>query len=76
MERGLSIYRVMGSLLVLDVVLFGLSGIPAIKHAEHGWKLVVGDICWFGFLAGALAVLVLAVTALVRSALGRRPTAA
>ena len=72
MERRWSVYRTMIVLLVLDVVLFAASGIPAIKHAKHGWKLVVGDICWFGFLIGALALLAVALVTLVRGATGKR----
>jgi hypothetical protein len=73
-ERKLSIYRVMAGLLVADLVLFACSGIPAVKNAKHGAKYVIGDILWFGFLAGALALIVLAVVAVVRRS-GRTATA-
>lgn len=49
---------VLGGLLALAFVLFMLSGIPALKDAQHGWYLVLGDICWFGFLLSALAFVV------------------
>ena len=71
MEPKFSIYRIMGALLVLEVVLLVTSGIPAIKNAEHGWKHVLGSITWGGFLLTTLVLIMLAVTALVRR---RRPT--
>jgi hypothetical protein len=74
MERKWSIYRVMAALLVADLVLFACSGIPAVKNAKHGAKYVIGDILWFGFLGGALALIVLAVVAVV-SRRGRTATA-
>ena len=63
MDRKTSI---MSALLVLDVALLGVSGIPAIKHAGHGWKLVVGDGSWGGFLVGAVSLIVLAGATVVR----------
>jgi hypothetical protein len=50
--------RLAVALLVLDVVLFVLSGIPRYKNATHGANQIVGDIIWFGFLIGALALLI------------------
>jgi hypothetical protein len=67
-----SIYRVMGALLVADVALLAVSGIPAVKHAGHGWKHVVGDVSWGGFLALSIATIALATAAIVR---GRRARA-
>jgi hypothetical protein len=49
-----------------DVVLFMLSGIPRLRDARSGVDLVVGDVVWFGFLAGLLTVVVLAALALTR----------
>ncbi len=66
METKSSIYRIMGALLVFDVALLIVSGIPAIKHADHGWKGVVGGVSWGGFLLIAAVVIVLAATTLVR----------
>jgi len=43
-----------------------VSGIPAFKNADSGWKSVVGDVAWGGFVVLAVAVLGLAVTTLVR----------
>jgi hypothetical protein len=67
--RNTGIYRVMGALLVADVALLVVSGVPALKHAEHGWKAVAGDVAWGGFLALSTVLIALAATALVR---GRR----
>ncbi|MGN6379776.1 MAG: hypothetical protein ACTHNU_12545 [Gaiellales bacterium] len=66
MHSKLNIYRIMGALLVLDVALLLLSGIPALKNADHGWKLVLGGIGWFGFVAGSVALIAMAITAIVR----------
>ena len=63
--------RTLGGLLALAFVLFSLSGIPTVKDATSGGWLVVGDICWFGFLLTALAFLVAGVVLLVRR-LGHR----
>jgi hypothetical protein len=57
--------RTLLSLLVLDVVLFLLSGIPAIKNADHGAALVLSDVVWFGFLIGLLVLVVTGALALV-----------
>jgi hypothetical protein len=69
MNRNSSIYRIMGALLVVDVALLAISGIPGIKHAGHGWRQVAGDVSWVGFVAVSIAVIALAATALVH---GRR----
>jgi hypothetical protein len=66
MDKNLSIYRIMGALLALDVALLGVSGIPAIKGAGHGWKLVVGDVSWGGFLMVAVGLIVMAGATVVR----------
>lgn len=57
--------RAVLALLAVDVVLFLLSGIPAIKNADHGAALVISDVVWFGFLLGLLALVVTGVRALV-----------
>jgi hypothetical protein len=66
------LYRTMIALLVAAVVLIGISGIPALKNADHGWKWLLGGIGWFGGCLAALAVIVLAIYALVRAAGARR----
>lgn len=66
------IYRLMAALFALDVCLFALSGIPAFRNAKHGLEDVIGGIGWFGGLLVALALIVLATTTLIRSALRRR----
>jgi hypothetical protein len=62
----------MAALFALDVCLFALSGIPAFRNAKHGLEDVIGGIGWFGGLLVALALIVLATTTLIRSALRRR----
>ena len=52
-------------LIALDVALFLLSGIPAIKDADHGAALVLSDIVWFGFLLGLLVLVVTGVLTLI-----------
>jgi hypothetical protein len=68
MDTNTITYRIMGALLALDVALLGISGIPAIKDAGNGWKLVVGDVSWGGFLVVAVALIALAAGTLVRRA--------
>lgn len=58
--------KTLGGLLAVAFVLFMCSGIPALKNADHGINLVLGNICWFGFLLTALAFIVAGVYALVR----------
>lgn len=69
MNGKLGNHRLIAGLLVLDVALLLVSGIPAIKHADDGWRAVVGDVAWIGFIVGAIAVIVLAGATL----LGRKP---
>lgn len=57
--------RAVLALLAVDVLLFLLSGIPAIKNADHGASLVISDVVWFGFLLGLLALVGTGVLALV-----------
>ncbi len=63
------------ALAVVDLALFMISGIPRFKDATHGADNVVGEICWLGFLIGALALIVTLVTLLVRRVLGSRRSA-
>lgn len=66
------LYRTMIALFVAAAALIGISGIPALKNADHGWKWILGGIGWFGGLLLALAVTVLALYALARAAAARR----
>ena len=66
------LYRVMIALFAAAAALIGISGIPALKNADHGWKWILGGIGWFGGLLLALAVIVLALYALARAAAARR----
>jgi hypothetical protein len=67
--------RTLAGLLALAFVLFMLSGIPALKDAKHGVYLVLGDICWFGFLLTALVFVVSGLFVLARLATRSRRTA-
>jgi len=66
------LYRIMIALFVAAAALIGISGIPALKNADHGWKWVLGGIGWFGGLLLAVAVIVLALYTLARAAAARR----
>jgi hypothetical protein len=66
------LYRTMIALFVAAAALIGISGIPALKNADHGWKWILGGIGWFGGLLLALAVIVLALYALARASAARR----
>ena len=59
-------------LAVVDLALFMLSGIPRYRDATHGTDMLVSDVFWFGFLIGALALIVTGVTVLVRRIRGAR----
>jgi len=72
----LTVNRAIPVVLVLDVAALLLSGVGRFKDAKHGVDLVLGDIFWLGFLVGALAVIVLATVALVRTLARRRAGAA
>ncbi|HET7388770.1 MAG TPA: hypothetical protein VFJ19_19120 [Nocardioidaceae bacterium] len=66
--------RTLGGLLVVAFVLFMLSGIASLRDAKAGLDLVLGDICWFGFLLTALLFVIGGVYSLVRFATrGRQP---
>jgi hypothetical protein len=58
-------------LFVAEVVLFVLSNVTS-KNSKHPGT--VSNVLWVVFLVGALALIVLAVAALVRSARLRRAT--
>jgi hypothetical protein len=70
------IYKLMTVLFVLDLCLFGISGIPTFRNAKHGVDWVIGGIGWFGGLLTTLVLVLLAVTALVRRVRGRRAVSA
>jgi cytochrome b561 len=56
--------RAVLALIALDVVLFLLSGTPAIKNSGPGAAQVLSDIVWFGFLIGFLVLVVTGALAL------------
>ena len=66
------LYSTIVALFVVAAALIGISGIPALKNADHGWKWILGGIGWFGGLLLALAVIVLALYALARAGAARR----
>ena len=67
-----TVHRLLAAVFALDVALFLVSGIPRFKDAAHGADYVVGEVVWFGFLAGALAFVVLAGVATTRTLRRRR----
>jgi len=67
--------RTLAGLLALAFVLFMLSGIPALRYAKHGVYVILGDICWWGFLLTALAFIIGGLVVLVRLAGRSRRTA-
>ncbi|MGZ4626578.1 MAG: hypothetical protein ACXV3S_09875 [Kineosporiaceae bacterium] len=64
------------ALAVVDLALFMISGIPRYKNATHGVDTGVSNIVWFGFLIGALTLIVTLATVLVRRVVGARRAAA
>jgi len=66
----MNLYRTMGVIAGTAVVLLAV-GYP-FRDDTHGWRWIVGGIGWFGFLVCVVALVVLALTAAVRTALGRR----
>ena len=66
MTNNRSIHRIMGTLLVADVGLLVLSGIPPFKHADAGWKSAVGAGAWLAFIGVSISLIGLAVATLVR----------
>lgn len=67
-------YRLIASVFVLDVILFAISGIPALRDTNGGVAGVIGYIGWFGGLAGALLLIVLSVMVLIQKAAARHRT--
>ncbi|MGH2934245.1 MAG: hypothetical protein ACRDL2_06975 [Gaiellaceae bacterium] len=68
-------YKLLTGLFALDVALFVLAGVPALKHAHHGVKWMLGGIGWFGGLACTLILIALALATLVQHARARRTRA-
>jgi hypothetical protein len=60
-------YTLLATLFALDVALFAVSGIPALKNAHHGARYVLGGIGWFGGLACTLVLIVLALATLAQN---------
>ena len=60
MLENLNINRIMGALLVTDLGLLAISGIPAFKQADDGWKWAVGGAAWLGFVVLSVALIGLA----------------
>lgn len=54
------------ALAVVDFALFMTSGIPRYRDATGGLDNVIGNAVWFGFLIGALTLVVVGVLSLVR----------
>lgn len=63
------------ALVLVDVSLFMISGIPRYKNAHHGADNVIGNIIWAGFLLGFLTLLVIGATTGIRATRRRRATA-
>ena len=59
-------------LFVAAAALIAISGIPALKNADSGWKWIVGGFGWFGGLLLALVAIAIAVYGLARAAADRR----
>jgi biotin transporter BioY len=57
---------ILGTLSAVAVALLVVSGIPAFKDEESGWKHIVGDLSWGGFLVAAAALIAYAVAVIVR----------
>ncbi len=55
-----NVNRIMGGLLLVDLGLLAISGIPAFKHADDGWKWVVGGAAWLCFVVLSVALIGLA----------------
>ena len=69
------LYRAMLMMFIAGAGLLLISGIPALKNAKHGWKDVLGGICWFGSILTALARILLAGYVIVRAAVDRMRSA-
>ena len=60
MFKNRNINRIMGALLVIDLGLLAISGIPAFKQADDGWKWAVGGAAWLSFVVLSVALIGLA----------------
>lgn len=49
--------RLVVALVVADIALFLISGIPALKDTHHGADAVIGQIVWVAFLLGVAALI-------------------
>lgn len=61
----MKLYKTMGGVAVVGACLLLLS--YPFRNDTHGVRYVLGGIGWFGFLLGALTVIVLALVALGRT---------
>lgn len=66
----LSIYRLFGAALTLDLSAFLVAF--SLRHAKHRVGEIVGSIAWFTLLADALVVIVLAAMSLRHAIRNRR----
>jgi hypothetical protein len=57
MRTNLNTNRIMGALLAVDLGLLALSGIPAFKQADEGWKWAVGGAAFIGFVVLSVALI-------------------
>ena len=65
----MKLYKTMGGIAVLAIAL-ALGSYP-FRNDDHGVRWVLGGIGWFGFLACALALIVLTLVAVGRGLRGR-----
>jgi hypothetical protein len=63
----LTVYRLIPLVLVLDLGALFLSGVPRYKRAHGTLDTVLSYSFWFGFLLGAVALVVLVAVALRRA---------
>jgi hypothetical protein len=68
-------YALLAKLVVLNIALFAMSGVPALKNADGGWKEVLGGIGWFGGVICAFVLIVLATVTLIQGIRRRAHTA-
>lgn len=71
MARIRSLHLVV-ALVVVDLALFVLAGIPRYSNAKHGADHIIGGIFWMGFLAGTLALLITLAVWITRTTRARR----
>jgi hypothetical protein len=72
----LTVIRAIPLVAVAAVAALMVSGIGRFKNATHGLDYVVGEIAWHGFLAAALALVVLIAVAVYRRVTRRRAAVA